>query len=96
MVWLRPIRSVCIREDREFSDPIGGFGLRFGEDSATIQMHRMSSHLCSLLQFFSIGLAHFSEQKLYSQNNMDKPPNHLAIVHNRIVFLIDFITLQMS
>ena len=31
MVWLRPRRSVCIREDSD-SDPIGGFGLRFGED----------------------------------------------------------------
>jgi len=26
---------------------------------------------------------------------MDKPPNYLAIVHNRIEFLIQFIKLQM-
>jgi len=47
------------------------------------------------LQFFSIGLAHFLKQKLHSQNNMGKPPNYLAIVHNRTEFLIQFIKLQM-
>ena len=50
----------------------------------------------SQLQLFSIGLAHFLKQKLHSQNNMDTPPNHLAIVYNRIEFLIHFIKLQMS
>lgn len=48
-----------------------------------------------LLQFFSIGLAHFLKQKLHSQNNMDKPPNLLANVHNRMAFLIHFIKWQM-
>ena len=38
----------------------------------------------TVLQFFSIGLAHFLKPKSHSQNNMDKPLNHLAVVPNRI------------
>src|SRR4029434_10434431 len=47
------------------------------------------------LQFFSIALAHFTKQKLHSQNNTCKPPNHCALVHNRFEFLIPLIKLQL-
>ena len=63
----RPIRSVCIREDSD-SDPIGGFRLRLGEDLATIQMHRMSSRLCSLLN-----------KKLFTQTPLGADFHHFII-----------------
>lgn len=47
------------------------------------------------LQFYSIGFAHFLKQKLHSPNNTDNPPNHLAIVYNKMEFVIPFMKLQM-
>ena len=59
----------------------------------TVTVSVMFSMYCGVAK---AGLAQFLKQKLHSQNNMDKPPNCLAIVYNRTEFLICFIKLQMS
>ena len=65
MVWLRPIRSVCIREDSD-SDPIGGFGLRFGED-------HHSNALNAIPLVFSVN------KKLYTQTLVGADLHHFII-----------------
>lgn len=48
-----------------------------------------------MLEFFSIALAQFSSDDEYFQNNMCRPPNHRAVVHNRFEFVTLLNKLQM-